>query len=246
MRKLVLYLAGIFLVPLISLETRAQVYDELDYFQDSAQELSILFRGKQAEKYEFPFNGNCYWSGPQYGKGEIMYLGKLYRNLDLNLDAVLQSPLVRMNSGSISIGLATDDVEYMVIDGSLYENLALKGRKDAESGFYQLLAECPGYKLYKKVAKKQDSSVDVVNGPEIGYEDPYYKYNVHTFFKYMPAYYLVHNGGPLERFKNKNALLKMFPERRKEIKKHMDSTDTRNWGIYNEKYYVEVINYLSR
>ena len=242
MRKLVLYLAVIF----CSLETSAQVYDELDYFQSSAKELSTLFRGKQAEKYDFLHNGNCYWNGPRFGSGELVYLGKLYRNLELNLDAVLQTPLIKMNSSSISIALAADDVEHMVIDGSLFENLALSGKEGAEPGFYELLTEGGGYRLYKKVAKKMDSSVDNENGVGIGYSDPYYRTDVHTYFKYMPAFYLVQGSGPLVRIKNKGAMLKMFPERRKELKKYMNGLDNRDWGIYNEKYLVEVINYLSR
>lgn len=243
MRKLVVCLSGAIVMALASCPAQAQQYQELDYFSESAGDLSIIFRGRQAERYDFTYNGNCFWKEAAYRVGDIIYRGKFYGGIELNLDAVLQAPLVRLDSGHVPIGLYESDVEYMKIGGSVYENLRLKGHREVKEGFYEILADGE-YRLYKRVDKRVETSVDNVNGPEIGYEDPFYKDNIHTYFKYFPTYYLSHNGGPLVRFRNKGALMNLFPEHKKALRKHLSSISDGGVKLESEESFIEIVKFV--
>ena len=231
------------MMALVSHPAPAQDYQELEYFSDSAKDLSVLFRGRQAVRYDFLYNGNCFWKEASYRVGDIIYRGKLYRGVEMNLDAVLQSPLVRMHAGAVSIGLYPSDVEYMKIGDNVYENLALKGHQEAKEGFYEMLTDGE-YRLYKRVDKRVETSVDNVNGSEIGYEDPLYKDNIHTYFKYFPTYYLSHNGGPLVRFRNKGSLIKLFPEHKKALRKHLSSISDSGVKLESEESFIEIVKFV--
>lgn len=226
---------------LVSGTVLAQTYGELDQYMESARELSVLFRGRQAEKYEFAYNGNCFWDGPQYREGDIFYHGKYYRGMEINIDAVQQTPLVRLNSSSIPIGLSPDDVEYLHIGDRLFENLRLQGHDEAKQGFYELLVD-GGCRLYKRVDKKLGTSPDNVNGTGIGYTDPYYREKVHTYFEYMPAYFLQRDGGELVGFRSRGQLLRML-RRKKEIRKHIASRHP-DGRVDNETYFVEAVKFV--
>lgn len=242
-RNYIACLAGSFLMILVPGTVMGQTYPELDRYMESARELSVLFRGRQAEKYEFAYNGNCFWDGPQYLNGDISCHGKYYRGLEINIDAVLQTPLVRLNSSSIPIGLSPDDVEYLHIGDRLFENLRLQGHEEAKQGFYELLVD-GGYRLYKRVDKKLNSSPENVNGTGIGYTDPYYKEKVYTYFEYIPAYFLQRDGGELVGFRSRGQLLKML-RRKKEIRKHIASLHP-DGRVDNETYYVEAVKFVCR
>ncbi len=246
MRKMVGILGVLFLSGSLSALVSAQDYSELGYYQDYSGDLSTLFRGRQATKYQFPFNGHCYWSAPEFLDGDIMYHGKIYRGVSLNLDANLQTPLVKVNSGIVTVAIPPSEVDWMTIDEHRFENLRLAGHTEASEGFYELLYDGGSFRLYKRVDKKIDSSAESVNGTEIGYTDLFYKGTVHTFFRYVPSYFLTEGDSQLQPVRSKSSLLRHFPDKKKAAVQYLRSLNTATFRITKEQSYIEIAKFVSR
>ena len=65
----------------------AQEYAESDAFQESASDNSLLYRARQALRYNMLYEGTCYWYSPDFETGGVMFDGRWYDGVTLNLDA---------------------------------------------------------------------------------------------------------------------------------------------------------------
>ena len=171
----------------------AQSRVEYEMFADAAQENSVLFRGRQATQYPFLYNGVPYWSPDGFKEGSVDYNGKTYYGVLLNIDACVQDLLVKYRPEMPAVALDIDYVTSFVIDGTPYSNLVLHGVKNAEPGYYAVLAEGAN-PVYFRVDKFLRKSTGGKNDTNIGYDDPDFKPNVLQFFANRARYYTLHNG----------------------------------------------------
>lgn len=193
-----------------SLTGYSQDYPERQAFQDSSGKVSTLFRQKQAVRYNFPHNGNFYWQSPEFKTGEVLFGGKLYKNLLLNIDAVRHQPVVMPDRNSVVLDLDREYVLYFTMGKARLDNLFLQGVKGAGEGFYELLEDAD-YKLYRRVGKTLAESTDFsVNGDGIGYEDPAYRRDVHRYFRYHADFYALTPEGELVPLRNKGSVRKLL------------------------------------
>ena len=201
------------------LPAQAQVKDEIQRYQQAAGDRSILFRGEQATVYAFPANGNPYWDNDEFWPGDIVFEGNLYRDVLINVDARAQRALVRLSSGPFSVALAPGLVSSFNMGWRHFEGF---GPGEAlPEGFYEVFGEGPE-KVYKHVTKSLAFNLNHANGDLIGYDDPNYRSNVYRYFAISRPYYFRDAEGRFSRIKGRNALLRKFPERRKELRRALD------------------------
>lgn len=213
-------------------------YDDNRTYLESAREKSMLFRGLLAPEYRFQYNGNCYVAGKDFLPGRVMYNGRLYDGVYLNIDACRQVLEVKDN---LIFATDADHVEYACIGDSKYVNLSFGGRVgNAPAGF--LRADYEGeYSFYTLVRKTLSSDSEYHNGDDIGYYDPDYKVSVQSggrdvrvnmYFACSMKYYMVVDG-VAEQVKSRSAFLRHFDRptakamRRYAALTHLDETDVR-------------------
>ena len=218
-------------------------------YQDAAKERSILFRGMLAPEYKFKHNGTCYAESKQFQKGEILYNGRLYRDVDLNLDACSQMVVVR--SGLIT---ATDSkyVEYALIGDSRFVNLQFDGSiKDAPKGYCKQIHKGP-VSFYALITKTIEMDDGYHNGEDIGYDDPDYQeyttvagrqVRIPGYFAYGVKYYVVKDGAA-RQVRNKAAILKCFDkETAKSLRRYASKSGLNDAEVKVERYADEILDY---
>ena len=103
--KYKILLVSCLFVALSSLFASAQTTTELKAFENAAGNGSVLFRGKQANPYQHAANGNPYWSSTTFVPAEIVFEGRLYDDVLMNIDAITGQVLVRKDGSPIAIAL---------------------------------------------------------------------------------------------------------------------------------------------
>ena len=58
--------------------------------QDPESAYSGIFRGKLPGVYPYKYNGTYFWDRKEFLRGDILYNGKLYRDVLMNVDAARQ------------------------------------------------------------------------------------------------------------------------------------------------------------
>ncbi len=212
--------------------------DELETFQRASGDLSVLFRGKQEMRVEFVANGNPYWDQPAFVNGDIIFEDNLYRNILLNISAWKQQALVKNPSSPQVVALSPALTSSLTMGNRSFVGI---GPGEAlPEGFYEVFGAGP-VQVYKHVEKVVSDSVNDVNGSPIGYEDPYYRYDVYRYFGIHTTYYFRDAEGRFSRFKSKNALLRKFPDRRKEIRKAVKAAGVNSGNSFDD-YCKAVLN----
>ncbi len=195
---------------------------ELQKYQDAAGNRSILFRAQQAARYTFPANGHPYWSGPAFERGDISFEGNIYHDVFLNIDALAQRVLVQMIDGPFAVALPPALASSFTIGGSHF--VGIGPGEELPEGFYEVFGT-GAHRVYKHVYKRLASSVSNVNGSAIGYYDDNYRTDLTHHFAYYKQYYFRDADGHFTPFKSRGALLRHFPERRREIRRAVQGTD---------------------
>lgn len=217
----------------------AQDYAEYYKYAEEAREMSMLFRGKQGMTYQFPHNGTYFWYGREFKKGDVFYNGKLYRDILVNVNAHRHELLVRQSENLLPVLADADHVGWFTMDGAMFVNLALRGRKDVQPGFYQVLYE-GNSALYKRVDKIIRKDSQNRNGAGIGYNDPNYNEKIPDYFANRVVYYL-DKGGKFEPVKKLGGIVSAFPDRSKVLKKYIKSSGLRQMDF--EKAAVILLEY---
>ncbi len=232
-------LTALFILLLPSICAVAQAQSELKAFQEAAGASSILFRGKQANTYERPANGTPYWSSPEFVSGTVCFEGNVYDDLLVNIDAVTGQVLIRKSESPIAVALTPDSVTSIHTDNAVFAGFSSTDGS-IPSGFYEVLGSGPE-KVYKHVSKKLLTSTHTMNGDPIGYYDPDYNYDLNSYYGITKTYYFQDRDGRFSRFKGKRALLRNFPERRKEIRKALSASGLDMPGTDFDRYCKELL-----
>ena len=211
-------------------QTSHRVYDDNRIYTEESREKSVLTRGLVAPNYPFMHNGTWYAETKEFLPGELLYNNRLYRGIDMNIDACKNLLVVKLG-----IITATDRkyVDYAVIGGQKYVNLQYHDRvQDAPEGFCKAVFE-DDFCFYSLVSKTIHNAPGNHNGEDIGYYDSNYKdavkvgsksITVDTFFAYSRKCYVVKDG-VCRQVRNRFALLKMFDKpTAKKLRKYADST----------------------
>lgn len=218
--------------------------DELDIFQEAAGDVSVLFRGKQATRYTFAYNGNPYWERPDFHRGDLFFEGNLYRNFLLNVDAREQRVLVRKSSGITAVSLTPLQTPSFTIGDRHFVGIG-PGEALAE-GFYEVFGTGEE-QVYKHVEKVLNEAVADMNGSAIGYYDPGYRSDVYRYFAIKTTYYFRNAEGEFSRIRSRGSLLRKFPSNsRKEIRRAVKAAGIGSSKDQFDAYCKAVLNAAAR
>ena len=199
----------------------AQNRTELEAFQAAAGARSSVFRGKQAARYTFPVNGHPYWVQPAYEAGDMIFEGNYYQVDFANIDACEQRLLVKLLGSPVAVALSPSQVSSATLGERHF--VGVGPGEGVPEGFYEVFGEGPE-QVYKHVRKRLDSSVNNVNGTIIGYYDENYRPEVFRHFSYHSAYYFRDAAGQFSPIKGRSALIRKFPDRKREIRRELRSS----------------------
>lgn len=194
----------------------AQDADAVRAYQRAAGARSILFRGKQAPSYSFPFNGTPFLEKGDYMVGDITFKGNVYYDIPFRIDAYTQRICVKPESLPLAVELTPEGISSIVAGDRRFEGFG-PGAALPE-GFYEVFGTGPE-RVYKLVRKELSSSINNVNGEPIGYDDPKYRDNTHQYFSIDATYYFRDAEGRITGIRGLGALLRQFPERKRELRR---------------------------
>lgn len=232
------------LLLLLSVSTglRAQSVDEA-FFRQEASAASVLYRGHQAHAYNIRYNGSYWWAGSEFRTGDVRYNGKMYYNLQLNVDAARQELVVRNVVGHGGKVLAREFVEWFTLDGRRFLNLQALSGPQAPSGYWEVLHDGKTQFL-RRITKTLVKDLGGEKRQMTGEGEPY-DLRIHETFVRDVAYCLITETGQLVPVRSKSQIRKLYPDLRKDIRRHVASLEERfNRSMSLEEYGREVLNYV--
>ena len=202
-----------------------------------------LYRGKQMPEYNFRFNGTFYWDNKGYRKGDICYGGKIYHNVQMNIDAFRRALYVRYQDKIQTWELDRDLIDWFTLGDVKFVNLRARGVEKAPEGFFEVIHEGEDC-IYRQVTKSYQESVTVNSYSRLGYEDPNYNENVFVFFDFRESFYFQAKGGKLEKFSSQRFLVNKYPKLKKALRMQIKLN---NWGGFSFDNWCRVImDYVER
>ena len=159
-------------------------------YQQQAGELSTLYRGRIPNPYTIRYNGTFYVETRRYGRGNILYNGKLYRDVILNMDANFQELIVRPTELGSGVVLSREQVAWFTMGPSLFINMRYLGYQEAPEGYLLLLRDGK-QPLLRHIRKSLRTEV---NQRETADMDGNFDPTVVNFFARSETNYVLENG----------------------------------------------------
>ena len=220
----------------------AKAQDDYALFRAEAGSASLLYRGQRAFVHNLLFNGTYYWSDPGFRPGSVVYNGKRYDDVSLNIDAARQDLLIRIPGSIIEKVVGESYTEEFTIAGSRYLNLRFLFGEEAPAGYWRVLHDGP-IRLLQQVSKRLEPDLDGRKRNETGY-DGVYRPNVYQVFIQKIDYCCLWEDGTIVPVRRRRDLLKQFdPTLRRDIRRHVKRRE--GSGLMSlENYCMEVLRYV--
>ena len=175
-----------FFVALLALAGSVSAQDPEDVFAG-------IFRGKLPGVYPYKYNGTYYWDRKEFQAGDVLYNGRLYKDVLMNVDAYLDELEVRPLANTSAMVVFRDQVAWFTMGPKTFVNLRYLGYTEAPVGFYEVLrdGETP---LLRKVQKqiRFDGNNSGIN--MIGAENEDFNSQIHNFFQLIETFYALEKG----------------------------------------------------
>jgi len=171
-----------------------------------------LYRGKLSLRYMMKHNGTYLWSEEDFSRGSIFFDGRLYEDVNLNIDAYSQELMVLSDDAVMPTSPDRDAVAWFSKNGVCFVNLNYMQIPDSPVGFFEVLNDQNGRTVFRQVQKSLYSEIGNYNGIQgIGYDDPKYDDKVLTYFRFREIFFIYRNGA-LEKLRPRKAhRLKLTP-----------------------------------
>ena len=161
--------------------------------QDPESAYAGIFRGKLPNIYPYKYNGTYYWHTKEFLNGDVMYNGRLYRDISLNVDAYENELQVRPVEGVSAMVVFRDQVAWFTMGNALFVNLQYLGWKNAPEGYFEVIrdGETPLLRRVQKTIRFDSNGSGYL---QIGYQDPNYDPSVPNYFHKQEFYYALEKG----------------------------------------------------
>ena len=170
-----------------------------------------------ARRYAGTFNGTPYWDTTGSVLGRVMYNGKLYEDVYVDVNASEQQLCVRPNLRYAPVNPVREAVSWFTKGDRLFVNMLYQGCKAAGEGFYEVLFDGESALLYR-VDKVLGSDTGDHNGSLIGYIDDNYDSSLLSYYRQETSFCLFRDGEMIP-FRTLSGLASLYPEKKKELKK---------------------------
>jgi len=195
-----------------------------DYLS-AAKGYAALFSGKIETPFDSRrFVNHAFFETEQYVKGVLCYNQVIYPDIFMRLDLYRDELTVVFSPSSPRVVLEKDKFNYAVFNGSTL----IVSRYASDTGWqYMLLIDdgrYPFVKKYRVTVREELSNTDVKR--HFRFQEQYFIYIDETAYP----------------VKNKNSLLKLFPDRKKELNEYARQHKL-NFKAQFEQSVVELVNY---
>ena len=177
-RTLIIALSAVCIF-LSAFSSGAQDYSERGTFIDESSGRSVLYRGRQAIRYNISFEGTPYWDSPEFVEGSITLDGKYYDGVMVNVDAFAGEVQLLPPGSRTAIVPPREHVDRASMGDIKFVNLVKKGY-DVTPGFYEIVRE-GDFTLYRLVRKTL--LTDLNKAASLGYAQEYFKDKDLYFFE---------------------------------------------------------------
>jgi len=221
----------------------ASAQDDSYTYSEAAGSNSLIFRNRMAPQYIFRHNGTHFWENGDFILGNVLYNGKLYNDIYLNIDAYSQQVLAKSSLNVSAVALPTEYVSSFNRGKEKFVNLKANGCEDAPDGFFCILYDGKT-KFLLQTRRLLRNETGNKNGKPIGYVDPDYKENVTDYFAISQTWWIL-RGGKLTQIKTKGDFLSLYDkEDKKDIKKHCKNLHPDGTPPSFQEFCVEALNYM--
>lgn len=221
---------------------RAAAQDDYTLFHERAGNASLLYRGHKAYQYVLRFNGTNYWSTPVFMPGEVVYNGKFYRDVLLNIDASRQDLVLRLNDGVSAKVLERDQVRECAFGGRHFLNLQVLYGEASPSGYWEVLYDGRS-KIVRRVVKTLENDLEGNKRSQTHF-DGEYRPHVFQTFTYSESYcYVSEDGGIIPVSRRRDLLKRIDRTQRREVRRHIRSLETSGMLPF-DTFCVETVKYL--
>ena len=238
------YLALLLLALLsgILFPARTSAQDDYALFHERAGNASLLYRGHKAYQYILRFNGTNYWATPVFMPGEVVYNGKNYRDVLLNIDASRQDLVLRMDDGVSAKVLERDQVRECAFGGRHFLNLQVLYGAASPSGYWEVLYDGHS-KVVRRVVKTLENDLEGNKRSQTHF-DGEYRPHVFQTFTYSESYcYLSEDGEVVPLNRRRDLLKRIERTERREVRRHIRSMEGSGMLPF-DTFCVEVVKYL--
>ncbi|MBO5919585.1 MAG: hypothetical protein J6Q34_03730 [Bacteroidales bacterium] len=183
---------------------------------------AAIFRGPVVEAYPHYVRGTAYLNSSEFQKEMVVYNRKLYYNVKLNLDVFRDIVCVMVPESTIEMVLDSPLVKSFTLNGKEFVNAS--GTEGLERSFYEKLYG--GGNMLLKETVKRYHRVD--------------KGNVE--FYSTVKYFLVKDGRAV-RVKGMKAFKKLYPEKKKALRKYRIELSHTDQDLNNEMLYIALAKF---
>ena len=168
-------------------------------YMTKAHGYAVLYSGKKETPYNKIFDGHPYFENENFVAGTLCYNGVVYKDVLMRFDLFKNELTVTLPQSIFPVVLNNDKFEYAILNGSTI--VLSVSEANAQDKFMVIL---------------QDGVYPVVRK---------YKIRMTNISAFVDSYmsqrqYEIYVNGVPRSVKNKNTILKLFPDRRKELNEY--------------------------
>lgn len=183
---------------------------------------AAIFRGPVVEAYPHYVRGTAYLNSSEFQKEMVVYNRKLYYNVKLNLDVFRDIVCVMVPESTIEMVLDSPLVESFTLNGKEFVNAS--GVEGLERSFYEKLYG-GGNMLLKETVKK------------------YHRVDKGNVEFYSTVKYFLVKDGKAARVKGMKAFKKLYPEKKKVLRKYRIELSYTDQDLNNEMLYIALAKF---
>ena len=158
----------------------------------NAQQTSTLYRGRGRSPFPYKFNGTYYLDTREFSRGDILYNGKVYQGILLNLDAYGMEVETKSGEKDREVILDPAQVVWFTMGGRRFVNLRYLGYDSAPEGFLEIIKDGASPLLrYGRKVSRADASGGSTNMETL---DGNYTAGVEHYFVISQTWYSLENG----------------------------------------------------
>ena len=157
-----------------------------------AQQTSTIYRGRGRSPFPYKFNGTYYLDTREFSPGDILYNGKVYRGILLNLDAYGMEVETKPGENGLEVLLDPSQVVWFTMGERRFVNLRYLGYDSAPEGFLEIIKDGASPILqYSRKVSRADATGGATNMEAL---DGNFTKGVENYFESTRAWYSIENG----------------------------------------------------
>lgn len=212
---------------LMSAFLSARAQEKFGSYLQAADGAALLWRGHKAQSYPPLVEGTPWWAETRFMPGSVIYNGKRYESVLMNVDAVQQELLVTGFAGDAQKVLRREGVERFSLGGREFVNLRVLYGASMPDGYWQVLYD-GREKIFRQVVKtlKKD-------------------YSGRRWIEESVTYGHLSDGGAWTPLRRRAQLTNLYPQQRKEIRRHIAQLESGGMLPF-ESYCTAVMSFVEQ